>query len=200
MKSILVFDTETTGFANFGADHKSQSARLVQLAAILFAPTGKRIATFASIIQPVDFEIPSGASAVHGITTEFATAHGSPLSYALDWFHHMVVRHEPICVAHNFKFDQLILDSELFRVGYCVNSIFEGLDTYCTMLNSTDVCKIPGKYGKNKWPKCVEAYSLLCGKELVGAHGALEDCSATAEIYFELKRREQPEPLAEEQE
>lgn len=189
MKPILVFDTETTGFANFKNDHKSQTARLVQFAGILFDESQQRIATYQSLVQPDGFEIPKEASDVHGITTEYAQQFGVPISYTLDWLFNILIQFEPLVVAHNIQFDKLIVDSEFYRAGYVVNSAFTDLDTFCTMLEATKFCAIPGRYGKPKWPKCTEAYSILCGKELVGAHGALQDAEATAEIYFELKRR-----------
>ena len=54
------------------------------------------------------------------------------------------------------------------------------------MLNTTKLCKIPGKYGY-KWPTLSELHMFLFGNGFEGAHDALNDVLACAACYFELK-------------
>jgi hypothetical protein len=61
--------------------------------------------------------------------------------------------------------------------------------TFCTMEKSTNLVKLPGKYGKYKWPKLVELYKFLFNEELTGAHDALVDILATRRCYYELLKR-----------
>ena len=56
---------------------------------------------------------------------------------------------------------------------------------YCTMLQSTNICKIVSNRSTYKWPKLEEAYMHFFGEELIGAHDALTDVMACKRIYFE---------------
>ena len=51
--------------------------------------------------------------------------------------------------------------------------------------NSTDVLKLPGKYGY-KWPTLAEAYRHYTGQEISGAHDALVDTEACLVIFRAL--------------
>lgn len=72
---LLFFDVETCGFVNskLSYDHPAQPP-LVQLGAILVdADNGAEWATLELIVRPDGYEIPTAASAVHGITTKLAS-------------------------------------------------------------------------------------------------------------------------------
>ncbi len=56
------------------------------------------------------------------------------------------------------------------------------------MKSSTNYCKLPGSYGKYKWPKLGELYQILFHEDMGAAHTALQDIQNTAKCYFELKR------------
>ena len=57
----------------------------------------------------------------------------------------------------------------------------------CTMLESTDFCRIPGQYGF-KWPSLDQLHRKLFGAPIGGAHTALADTRACARCFFELKQ------------
>jgi hypothetical protein len=63
------------------------------------------------------------------------------------------------------------------------------LPHYCTMLESTTMCNLPGRYGKPKWPKLQELHKFLFGEEFTGAHSALDDVKATRRCYYAMKER-----------
>jgi DNA polymerase III epsilon subunit-like protein len=46
--------------------------------------------------------------------------------------------------------------------------------------------KLPGKYGRYKWPKLAELHQVLFGEPFAGAHGALADARACMRCYFRL--------------
>jgi DNA polymerase III epsilon subunit-like protein len=46
--------------------------------------------------------------------------------------------------------------------------------------------KLPGKYGRYKWPKLAELHQVLFGEPFEGAHGALADARACMRCYFRL--------------
>ena len=107
---LLGFDTETTGV---DVDHD----RIVTAALVRRDASGTRIRTW--LIDP-GVEIPAAASAIHGITTAHARAHGAPPAVALAEIAATVATAlaagTPV-VAFNAAYDLSILDAELVRHG-----------------------------------------------------------------------------------
>ena len=190
---ILCFDTETTGLTNSREppEHPSQP-HLVQLAAILYDDAGEReLATLALIVRPDGWEIPAQAAAVHGITTELATAAGVPLVVALAAFNHLA-RAATTHVAHNAEFDMVVMGAAFHRVGRPQHP----LNPRCTKNLATPVLNLPptdrmraAGFIKPKPPTLAECYKFFFNEELVGAHDALVDTRGCARVYFELMRR-----------
>jgi DNA polymerase-3 subunit epsilon len=57
----------------------------------------------------------------------------------------------------------------------------------CPMLLATDVCKLPGKFGKYKWPKVEEAYHhFFPDSKYIESHRAADDAIHEAAIVYEL--------------
>jgi DNA polymerase III epsilon subunit-like protein len=67
--------------------------------------------------------------------------------------------------------------------------------TYCTMKETTNICKLPGNYGKFKWPKLTEAHQHFFGIPVEGAHDAMTDVRACKRIFFEIKKHEASDPI-----
>lgn len=184
----LFFDTETTGVP---MNYKAPSSdiqnwpRLVQLAWILTDDKGNEIHSGNLIVRPDEFEIPTDAAKVHGITTEVAMREGIPLSEAIDQFIEDLNTARYI-VGHNVDFDKKIVGAEMIRLG--MEDIMDSKKSYCTMQSSIDFCKIPGKYGY-KYPKLQELYKKLFGTEFDNAHDAMSDIEATEKCFWELKKR-----------
>lgn len=107
---MVGFDTETTG-VDVDRD------RIVTAALVRRAPGGTQVSRW--LIDP-GVEIPAAATAVHGITTEHARAHGCAPREALDEIAAelaaAVTRAEPV-VAFNASYDLTLLDAELRRHG-----------------------------------------------------------------------------------
>lgn len=182
---VLVFDTETTGKANFRLPASDPSQpRIVQLAMALYdTPNPRPLFCLNCIVRPEGFTIPAEATAIHAISTELAHACGVSVKWALDTFRAMAS--SALLVAHNVDFDCFMIGVECCyeQENLPMNSMF------CTMKSMTNHCNLPGPYGP-KWPKLSEAYKHCTGKELEGAHDALNDLRATKVIYDWLQEKE----------
>ncbi|WP_225753047.1 exonuclease domain-containing protein [Actinotalea sp. Marseille-Q4924] len=111
---IVGFDTETTG-VDVDEDRIVSAALIHRVA----RPGGVATTVRTWLLDP-GVEIPTGATAIHGITTEHARRHGAPAPVALDEIAQALVaaqrRGEPV-VAYNASFDLTLLDVELRRHG-----------------------------------------------------------------------------------
>lgn len=185
----LFFDTETTGIPR---DYKAPCTdsdnwpRLVQLGWILTDEQGTMLNEGNRIVRPEGFTIPREASDVHGITNERALAEGEELHKVMLEFYQDLYRCTQI-VGHNVHFDLKIMGAEYYRLGYD-HCCMIARPAVCTMQSTIEFCNIPGKYGP-KWPRLMELYVKLFGREFDGAHDAMADIRATRECFFELKRR-----------
>lgn len=169
---LLFIDTETTGIHN---------AKIVELAALLTDEHGNEMGSMNLLINN-HIEIPSGATAIHGITTEMCEDYGVNLETALDMFIALHSKCERM-VAHNAQFDIRMITEAL------AGRMFKWKPSYCTMLKSVNICKLPKANGHAgwKWPKLSESYRIICGKELQGAHRAMVDVMSCKKIYFKLR-------------
>ena len=143
------------------------------------------------LVRPEGFRIPADATRVHGITSAEATAHGRPVAEVLTAFLSNLDRAKTL-VAHNLEFDRPILGAEFVRLGHDLQTVRERfLDRpgVCTMQQSTDYCRLPGRYGRYKWPTLDELHRELFGETPPAGHRALADVLATARCFFELRRR-----------
>jgi DNA polymerase III epsilon subunit-like protein len=180
---VLFFDTETNGLPKDGV-----YPRIVQLAAIL-DDDGEDIEVISEVIRPDGWIIPVEASNIHGITTQYALENGVDLRSVLEKFLSMAEKADTI-VCHNVQFDVPVIIQELERLNIKAN--LDDKDIFCTMLASTDICKIkfPNSYRPGyKWPKLAEAYRHFFKKDFDNAHDALADVNACREVYHALKSK-----------
>jgi len=184
----LFFDTETTGLPrNWHAPVTDLAnwPRMVQLAWLLQTDAGEPLESGSVIIRPDGFVIPPDASRVHGITTERALREGVDLGSALGAFAAAMTRAE-VLVAHNMSFDEMIAGAEFLRTG--IDNRLFGMHRFCTMKATTDVCRLPGRYGF-KWPTLTELHQHLFGQAPAVTHDAAADVEACRACFFELKAR-----------
>jgi DNA polymerase-3 subunit epsilon len=192
MFTSLVFDTETTGLVKdkLPPEHPDQP-RLVQLALVQLDDDLNVIQKVSVIVKPDGFVIPAQASDVHGITQEKAEKYGLPIKSVLSVFNQMCLQSVRL-VAHNLKFDQLLIRSETARNKVLDRTL--AMDVYCTMEESRDLVAIPptekmvaAGMTQYKNPSLAEAYKHFTGEDLVGAHDAIVDVMATIEVYRHIK-------------
>jgi DNA polymerase III epsilon subunit-like protein len=184
----LVIDSETTGLPrNWKAPISDLSnwPRVIQIAWSLFGKDYQPLESATHLIQPEGFTIPEEVQRIHGITTERALAEGRQLLSVLQELTAAVAKSE-IIIAHNIRFDENVISAEYLRLK--LNPPFERRKRICTMMQSTDLCHIPGPYGY-KWPTLSQLHweLFLTGHE--DAHDAGADVAACAKCFFELKRR-----------
>lgn len=185
---ILFFDVETAGLPlNYKAPVSDVNnwPRLVQIGWILCSSSGEVMGKQEFVIRPEGFVIPEGASNIHGVTQDIAISQGVPVAYILERFAEVVAMSNVI-VGHNIAFDMNIVGAEFLR--FKGSNDLEGKPTICTMNTSTEFCKLPGKFGKYKWPQLGELYQVLFKTEMGAAHTALQDIENTLKCFFELRR------------
>ena len=197
----VFIDTETTGKALMreGPEHPGQP-RIVQLACQLYAPDRKLVAEFSTLVKPDGFTIPADATAIHGISTEDATAYGLKIATALGVLCQFIKRAK-LLVAHNAMFDCRVIHSELLRLKNADMLLaFMECERHCTMEASTPALKIPSKYraGEFKWPKLQEAHQHFLGRQFDDAHDAMADVRACAAVYFAMNPSPASQPASSE--
>lgn len=183
--NILIFDTETTGFVNnkIPTNHPNQG-RCAQIGAILQDHEGRVLQELNGLIKPDGWIMGEGAARVHGFTQDLCEKQGLPGRLIWPMFQGMTEKAD-LVVAHNYAFDDKILTIESI-LGHLT---WRPKNNFCTMLATTDMCAIPGKFGNYKWPKLIEVYSYLFNETFEGAHDAMADVRACSRVFFELLRR-----------
>lgn len=184
----LIVDCETDGLPrNWRAPLSDLGnwPHTVQIAWALYDSGHRELLSATQIIRPDGFRIPPEAARVHGISTERALAEGRPVGDVLAELSAAATLAQ-VFVAHNASFDGSVIAAEYLRLG--LEPPFNPESMICTMMESTEYCRLPGPYG-NKWPKLDELYDILFGATFGGAHDAGVDVAACACCFFELKKR-----------
>ena len=184
--SLTTFiDVETTGLYldHLTPDDQSQP-HIVQIAAKCTNDEGRVAGAFQAIIRPTGWTIEPGAEKVHGISELRAQREGVDLLPVLALLKSFV-DNSAMVVAHNYQFDRSVIASETVRLKRNADWILRRPHdrTFCTMESSTDVLKLPGKYGKFKWPSLAEALTLCPDFIHGGEHDAWHDVEACEAIY-----------------
>lgn len=192
-RTVLGFDSETTGIPDWkspsGGEHQPH---LVELAAKLVDVQTKEIlGSIDSIIKPAGWTIPDDVIQVHGITNEVADTEGHDEKQTLLDFLELW-KAADIRVAHNQNFDERIIRIAIKR--YLDDDVAEDWKQgakACTALLAKPIMQLPPK---NRWgfkmPKLEEAYRYFIGKELQGAHRAMNDTDACLDIYFAITNQQ----------
>jgi len=160
-KPLAFFDLETTG-VRIGHD------RIIQIGIVRLLPSGER-ERYQSLVNP-EMHIPAEATEVHGITD--ADVADAPL---LDTLAPTLLEELNGCDLSGFnllRFDIPFLAEELHRVGVEWDS---------SKLRVVDVQRI---YHKMEPRNLGAALKYYCGREHDGAHDALADVEATADVLL----------------
>jgi DNA polymerase-3 subunit epsilon len=185
----LIVDCETTGLPkNWNAPIADLNnwPRVIQVAWSRYDKTNRHLESVVHLIQPDGFTIPAEAQRIHGITTARALAEGKELLDVLRDLNSAIEASE-ILVAHNLKFDERVLSAEFLRMN--LQPPFLNRKRFCTMENTTELCRIPSSRGY-KWPTLAQLHWELFKSKPEEAHDAGADVATCAKCFFELKRRE----------
>lgn len=194
--SILFFDTETSGKWNWNAIATDEcQPRLLQVGALVCDDHGKEVACFNSLVKPDGWFIEDFVTDIHGITQERADKYGLPVNVVMAVVSNMV-RLCTVRAAFNVDFDDGVLTRE-YDLLEKKNLVAEITKKHCVMKAMAPICKIPKpqhqrRFNPNdpyKWPSLKEAYQHAFGKDFDGAHDAIKDIRATAEIYFWMNQK-----------
>ncbi|THF58042.1 3'-5' exonuclease [Pseudothauera rhizosphaerae] len=195
MNHILFYDSETSGLPLFSepSEHPDQP-HIVQLAALLVDPESREtIASMDVIVRPAGWTIPDEVAAVHGITTERATAVGVSESIALGLFLDLWGC-AGLRIGHNESFDARIIRIAQHRFDCGELDAWKEGAAECTARLATPICALPptekmkaAKRFHYKTPNLGEAYRHFTGRELENAHSAMADVQACRDVYFAIK-------------
>lgn len=180
----LFVDCETTGLPkdwNAPISQAENWPRIVSISWILADKNQNIIDEAHYHVLPVDYGIPPEATALHGITTEFAKQHGEPIIVVLKHLISMLDKAEAI-IAHNIKFDGRIIHSEIMRNK--IRYSFRSYKRICTMELGTNYCAIKGRYDDYKLPTLHELYWSLFGEHYTGMHNAQAEAAACMRCFF----------------
>jgi DNA polymerase III epsilon subunit-like protein len=182
----LVLDCETSGLFDFAqpADAPGQP-RLASLALVFLDDTLAAGRIVHHFIRPDGWTMSPEVTAINGLTTEFLMEHGKPIKEVLaEYSGHVLCG--AVVVAFNAQFDTKVLRGELRRAG--LPDLFEATRNICVMRACAPVCRVPKKTGSGyKFPKLAEACTFF-GITNTGAHSALGDALAAAEILRHLAK------------
>ena len=195
MKTILIYDTETTGLPIWGSpSNDPRQPRITQIAAELCnADTGEVLAGMNFLIKPDGWTIPDELAALTGITTDKAEKYGVPIAYVLPIFLVMWSK-ATLRIAHNESFDMRMVRIEIARdPGFddAFSDHWKEGAAFCTCTNSAKLINLPptakmvaaGRTNP-KPPNLTEAYKHFTGIDLVNAHNAATDIMACKAVYF----------------
>lgn len=185
---ILYFDTETTGLPPKGAQWDIEYESFPRICQLSWIFQGKEN---NYIIRPDGWVIPEEATAVHGITNEYAQEHGVALEFALSEFIRDCKDAKLIC-GHNIYFDISIVKSEYMRRGAYNDVIDAALykgKRIDTMRPSMAFVDARFSNGRLKFPKLEELYARCFPGETFPAHDAIEDVRAVVRCLPVLVRK-----------
>ena len=170
----IVLDTETTGLDPFDGD------RIVEIGAVELynhMPTGE---VYHQYINP-ERDMPAGAFAVHGLSSEFLSDKPVFATIAKDFLDFIK---DSRLIIHNAAFDMKFLNAELDWCSHPQIPMKQALDTLAI--------------ARKKFAGAQNSLDALCRRFGIDnsnrtLHGALLDSEILAEVYLELIGGRQPD-------
>jgi DNA polymerase III epsilon subunit-like protein len=174
---VLVFDTETTGLPterNASIYHVDKWPYIIQLSYIIYCTETNKMNIINDYINiPDSVKISKESQEIHKISRNTLKG-GIDIENALKKFNYYSNNSE-LVVGHNVSFDKRMLMVEGIRNKIRVDIS----ESYCTMKNSIELCKIEkvGKDGEKyyKYPTLSELYEKLFNIIPKNTHDAFID-------------------------
>jgi len=181
----LFFDCETSGFISKTKPYDDPTQAWIMQFACILSDKDRIYNEFSTLVVAGDRACNPKAQDIHGISVEDCNKGGLNEAQLYPFLANNFFIAD-ILVAHNISFDLLFIDHLMQRNHKKWGELYEK-PSFCTMKETTNLCQLPGKFGKFKWPKLTELYKFLFDEELEGAHDALTDVRATRRCYYRLK-------------
>lgn len=179
LQQFAVFDTETTG-VDFESD------RIVTAFVGLMSRDGQLVQRWEWLLDP-EMEIPEGAAAVHGISTERAQAEGAHWASGIieisDCLEHLLDQGIPV-VAYNARFDFTMLDRNARTAGV------RPIENPAPILDPFVTDKAVDRFRKGK--RTLTDTCRIHGVKLGNAHEAEADAVAAGLLMWKLIDKMRP--------
>ncbi|NXY96011.1 3'-5' exonuclease [Streptomyces sp. BR123] len=181
---LVAFDLETTGT-------DVETDRIVTAAVVRLEPDGAVSAERTWLLDP-GVAIPEQASAIHGISTAHARAHGAPAASGVAEIAQAVaavLRAGTPLVVMNARYDLSLLDRECRRYG--LESVGERLGNEPSpVIDPLVIDKHVDRYRKGK--RALHALCAHYGVSLDDAHDARADAVAAARVVRRMGEQHRP--------
>ncbi len=104
----------------------------------------------------------------------------------MEHFLRAVGEHGRVLVGHNVAFDRNVVAAEMYRLGYAKEAVENGFYAarHLCLMTTAAFCRLPGRFGRPKYPTQAELHMKLIGGEPRGRHRALADVEAGARCFF----------------
>jgi len=177
MKTIVAFDTETTGLIKPQVTELSEQPRIIEIYCKKMDEDGKEIDTFHSLLNP-GIPLPPIITKITGITD--SDLEGAPVFLQI-WEDLARFMHgADILTAHNLAFDRNMLGNELMRAEKLCNFPWP-IEHICTVRKS--------KHYEGYRLNLAKLYKYLFNEEFEDAHRASNDVNAQARCFIEMVNR-----------
>ena len=169
---MIIFDTETTGLINNPSAPLSAQPEIIEIAAVkLDDETLEQVGAYRTLIKPKQLPLPAIIVKITGITDN-TLANERSFARVLPTLTDFFVG-ERTCVAHNCAYDIGMFSLELRRLDSMAKFPWPHRHI-CTVETNMDITGRRMKLG--------ELYQHVTGREIEGAHRAMNDVLALAEI------------------
>lgn len=194
---ILIFDTETSGLPTLagGRYHLNpkkfnyyDTARIIEIGYAIYKKNDngkwKTVKEVNNLIVPNGFTINN--SHIHGIEHQTCVEEGIDIRNALKEFAEDIKVCNKI-FAYNINFDVNIVLAEAYRANHCdmISAMKEKMDE--------GKCKCVMELAKRKLElshiKLEPLHKMLFKREIVQTHRALDDVMLTADVLFEITKK-----------
>ena len=190
---VLIFDTETSGLPegkNPSIYETQKWPHIIQLSYIIYDSETNEIVTLEDDYISIgdNVVINQESEKVHNISRELLSVKGIPIEHALEKFNRFSEMSD-VLVGHNVSFDKRMVMVEGIRNKIRMNIH----DTYCTMKNSVELCKIQRFWPNGdmyfKYPTISELHDELFKKIPKNTHNALIDILICMRCFVKIELR-----------